>query len=238
MCDDTGMKVQLRIERFDPAVDRAPHDENYEVEADPSERVLDLLNRIKWYQDGSLTYRRSCGQGICGSDAMRINGRNRLACKVLVGRIGDRVEVRPLLGLPVIRDLVVDMEPFFQKYAEVLPWLINDTPPPAKERRQSSAERLRYDDTTKCILCAACTTSCPPFWANGRFVGPASIVNAHRFIFDSRDQGGAERLAILSQRWGVWRCRVVFNCTDACPRGIRITDAIEQCKRAILEESM
>ncbi len=227
----------MTVERFDPAVDARPRDQVYQLEAEPTERVLDLLNRVKWYQDGTLTYRRSCTQGICGSDAMRINGRNRLACKVLVGQIGPRIDVRPLLGLPVVKDLVVDLEPFFARYAEVLPWLINDEPPPPRERLQSPAERARYDDTTKCILCAACTTACPPFWANGRFVGPASLVNAHRFIFDSRDRGAAERLAILNQRWGVWRCRVVFNCTDACPRGIRITDAIEQCKRAILAQN-
>ncbi|HVC35477.1 MAG TPA: succinate dehydrogenase iron-sulfur subunit [Chloroflexota bacterium] len=230
--------VKLKIERFNPDVDLAPHDETYAVGADPSDRVLDLLNQIKWYQDGTLTFRRSCAQGICGSDAMRINGRNRLACKVLVKNMGDEITIRPLLGLTVIKDLVVDLKPFFAHYAEVLPYLINDERPPATERLQSPEERARYDDTTKCILCAACTTACPPFWANGKFVGPASIVNAHRFIFDSRDHGAAERLAILNERWGVWRCRVVFNCTDACPRGIAVTDAIAQCKRAILTENV
>ncbi len=230
--------VTVQIERFNPDVDSAPHDETYEVEAEQSDRVLDLLNRIKWYQDGTLTFRRSCGQGICGSDAMRINGRNRLACKVLVKDLGNHIRLQPLMGLTVVKDLVVDLTPFFAHYAEVLPYLINDERPPATERLQSPAERERYDDTTKCILCAACTTACPPFWANGKFVGPAAIVNAHRFIFDSRDRGAAQRLAILNERWGVWRCRVVLNCTDACPRGIQITDAIEQCKRAILAENV
>jgi succinate dehydrogenase / fumarate reductase iron-sulfur subunit len=228
------MHLRLTVERFDPTLDPRPHDQAYDVEAEPTDRVLDLLNRVKWYQDGTLAYRRSCTQGICGSDAMRINGRNRLACKVLVSKIGSSVEVRPMLGLNVIKDLVVDLDPFFAHYAEVLPWLMNDERPPATERRQTPAERERYDDTTKCILCAACTTACPPFWANGRFVGPAAIVNAHRFIFDSRDRGRTQRLDVLNERWGVWRCRVVFNCTDACPRGIAITDAIEQCKRALL----
>lgn len=231
------MQVKLTVERFDPTIDTRPHDQTYQIDAEPTDRVLDLLNQVKWYQDGSLTYRRSCTQGICGSDAMRINGRNRLACKVLVNKMGNSIDVRPMLGLAVIKDLVVDLEPFFAHYAEVLPWLINDERPPATERLQSPTERARYDDTTKCILCAACTTACPPFWANGRFVGPASIVNAHRFIFDSRDRGAAQRLDVLNQRWGVWRCRVVFNCTDACPRGIAVTDAIEQCKRAILTGS-
>src|SRR5579884_2528990 len=234
----TKKTVTVQIERFNPDVDSAPHDETYEVEADESDRVLDLLNRIKWYQDGTLTFRRSCGQGICGSDAMRINGRNRLACKVLVKDLGSHIRLQPLVGLTVVKDLVVDLTPFFAHYAEVLPYLINDERPPATERLQSPAERERYDDTTKCILCAACTTACPPFWANGKFVGPAAIVNAHRFIFDSRDRGASQRLAILNSRWGVWRCRIVFNCTDACPRGIQITDAIEQCKRAILTENV
>jgi succinate dehydrogenase / fumarate reductase iron-sulfur subunit len=158
---------------------------------------------------------------------------------VLIKHVGDKVDVRPMLGLEVVKDLVVDLEPFFQHYAEVMPWLINDSPPPEHaERFQSIAERERYDDTTKCILCACCTTSCPPFWANGKFVGPAAIVNAHRFIFDSRDHAADERLSILNERSGVWRCRTVFNCTDACPRGIEVTKAIEEVKRAIMEERM
>lgn len=229
--------VKIQIERYNPDVDSAPHNEVYEVESEPSDRVLDLLNRIKWFQDGTLTYRRSCGHGICGSDAMRINGQNRLACKTLVKNLGNRVIVQPLMGLPVVKDLVVDQRLFFAHYTEIMPYLINDERPPTTERLQSPEERARFDDTTKCILCAACTAACPPFWANGKFIGPAAIVNAHRFVFDSRDRATAERLAILNERWGVWGCRVVFNCTDACPRGIQVTDAIEQCKRAILTEN-
>lgn len=230
--------VTLQIERFNPDVDTSPHDESYQVEADPTDRVLDLLNQVKWYQDGTLTYRRSCSQGICGSDAMRINGRNRLACKTLVKEMGKQITIRPLLGMPVIKDLVVEQASFFAHYAEMMPYLINHQRPPATERLQSPEQRARFDDTTKCILCAACTGSCPPFWANSRFVGPASIVNAHRFIFDSRDQGAAERLAILNHRFGAWGCRDVGNCTDACPRGIKVQDAIDQCKRAILTEGI
>ncbi|MBX6770949.1 MAG: succinate dehydrogenase iron-sulfur subunit [Chloroflexi bacterium] len=228
--------VTLEIQRFNPEIDSAPHQQSFQVEADPSDRVLDLLNRIKWFQDGTLAFRRSCGQGICGSDAMCINGRNRLACKVLVKNLGEHISVRPLPGFRVIKDLVVDLRPFFQHYIEVMPYLINDERPPATERLQSPEERARYDDTTKCILCAACTGACPPFWANGRFIGPAALVNAHRFIFDSRDRGRAERLAILNQRFGAWGCRDVGNCTEACPRGIQVQDAIDQCKRAILAE--
>jgi succinate dehydrogenase / fumarate reductase iron-sulfur subunit len=203
------------------------------VEADPNDQVLDLLNRVKWTQDGSLSYRRSCGHGICGSDAMRINGRNRLACKVLVKDVGSEIRVEPLLGLAVVKDLIVNMRPFFDHYRSVMPYLVNDEPAPQTERLQSAQERARFDDTTKCILCAACTTSCPSFWADGEYVGPAAIVQAHRFIFDSRDRAAAERLKILNEQMGVWRCRTIFNCTEACPREIQVTQAIGEVKKAI-----
>jgi succinate dehydrogenase / fumarate reductase iron-sulfur subunit len=228
------MKTRFRIKRFNPERDKAPHWEEYDVPADPTDRVLDALHHIKWYIDGTLALRRSCAHGVCGSDAMMINGRNQLACKVLVKDVGRKVTIEPLRGLPVIKDLVVDMDQFFDQYRSVLPYLIRNDPPPEKERLQSPEERARFDDTTKCILCAACTTSCPIYWANGEYVGPASIVNAHRFIFDSRDQGADDRLAILAQRSGVFRCRTTFNCTDACPRGIEVTRAIQEVKQAIL----
>jgi succinate dehydrogenase / fumarate reductase iron-sulfur subunit len=228
------MQVTLRVRRFNPEVDRASRLETYRVPAEPMDRVLDLLHYVKWNIDGSLTFRRSCAHGVCGSDAMLINGANRLACKVLVRELGDHITVEPLRGLQVKKDLLVDMEPFFESYREVLPFLINDEPAPDTERRQSPAERERFDDTTKCILCAACTTSCPVFWADGAYFGPASIVNAHRFVFDSRDRGTDERLDILNDKEGVWRCRTTFNCTDACPRGIKVTQAIQEVKRALL----
>ncbi|HEX7118568.1 MAG TPA: succinate dehydrogenase iron-sulfur subunit [Longimicrobiales bacterium] len=229
------MKATFRIQRFDPTKDKKPHYRQYEVELDPDDRVLDGLNQIKWYQDGSLTYRRSCAHGVCGSDAMRINGANGLACKVLMRDVGEKVTIEPLLGLPVIKDLIVDMEPFFDQYRSIMPYLVNDeVPPDGRERLQSIEERERFDDTTKCILCAACTTACPSYWANDEFVGPASIVNAHRFIFDSRDRAGQERLDILNSKTGVWRCRTIYNCTVACPREIQITKAIGEVKQAIL----
>ncbi|MCL4465387.1 MAG: succinate dehydrogenase iron-sulfur subunit [Chloroflexi bacterium] len=228
------MKVELSIKRFDPDQDEASHTEVYGVEIEPTDRVLDALNQVKWYQDGTLTYRRSCAHGICGSDAMRINGLNRLACKTLIKELGSKISIEPLLGFTVIKDLMVDFDHFFDLYKSVKPYLINYDPTPAKERLQSPEQREAFDDTTKCILCAACTTSCPPFWSDPNFVGPAALVNAHRFIFDSRDQGGAERLEILNGREGVWRCRTVFNCTQACPRDIKITKAIEQIKRLVL----
>lgn len=226
--------VTLRIQRYNPEVDKEPHYTEHQVDVEPTDRVLDALNSIKWYQDGALTFRRSCAHGICGSDAMRINGVNRLACKVLMRDVGEKVVVEPLMGFRVVKDLVVDMEPFFAQFRSVLPYFVNDSRAPKRERLQSIEDRERYDDTTKCILCAACTTSCPSFWADQDFVGPAAIVNAHRFIFDSRDEAGAERLEILNDREGVWRCRTIFNCTEACPREIRITQAIGEVKKAIL----
>jgi succinate dehydrogenase / fumarate reductase iron-sulfur subunit len=232
------MKVQLKIRRFNPEVDKKPHWETYGVEVEPTDRVLDALNEVKWNADGSLAYRRSCAHGVCGSDAMRINGRNMLACKVLMQEIaqdGGTVMVEPILGLPVQKDLIVDMEPFFAHYRAVMPYLVNNDPLPAngRERLQSPEDRERFDDTTKCILCAACTTSCPSFWARGDYVGPAAIVQAHRFIFDTRDQAAQERLEVLSEPNGVWRCRTIFNCTEACPRGIKVTKAIGEVKDAL-----
>ncbi|HEX5466277.1 MAG TPA: succinate dehydrogenase iron-sulfur subunit [Candidatus Limnocylindrales bacterium] len=229
------MQVDLRILRFDPERDEQPHWEGYRVEAEPMTRVLDLLHTVKWEQDGSLTFRRSCAHGVCGSDAMLINGRNRLACKTRVDQLGTRISVAPLPAFPVVKDLVVDQERFLAKHRSVMPWFINDGPEPARERRQSPEQRARFDDTTKCILCGACTSSCPSIWSNEAYVGPAAIVNAHRFIFDSRDEGAEERLEILADRDGVWRCRTIFNCTDACPRGINITGAILEVSQAIVE---
>jgi succinate dehydrogenase / fumarate reductase iron-sulfur subunit len=229
------MQAELRILRYDPERDAKPHWVTYRVESQPMDRVLDLLHRVKQEHDGTLTFRRSCAHGVCGSDAMLINGRNRLACKIRVDQLGKRVSVAPLPGMEVIKDLVVDMEPFFAQFRSVMPYLVNDEPAPQAERLQSAADRARYDDTTKCILCAACTSACPSFWAQKDFVGPAAIVNAHRFIFDSRDEAHDERLEILADPNGVWRCRTIFNCTDACPRGIKITQAILEVSGAIVE---
>ena len=228
------MHVTFKIFRFNPEKDKKPHYETYKVEADPTDRVLDLLEYVKWHHDGTLSFRRSCAHGICGSDAMRVNGRNYLACKVLVKDLhSNKITVEPMLGLRVIKDMIVDMEPFFEHYRSVLPYFVNNDPPPATERLQSPEQRERFDDTTKCILCAACTTSCPSFWASDSYVGPAAIVNAHRFIYDSRDQAATERLNILNDQFGVFRCHTIFNCTEACPREIQITRAIGEVKKAI-----
>lgn len=235
------MQAELRIRRFNPEKDAKAWWGEYTLDkVNKTDSVLDLLHRLKWEIDGTLTLRRSCAHGVCGSDAMRINGVNSLACKVLVQRLssgGDtvKIQVEPLIGMKVLKDLIVDMEPFFEHYRSVQPYFINDTPPPAdgRERRQSQADRARFDDTTKCILCAACTTSCPSFWANDKYIGPAAIGQAHRFIFDSRDNGAEERLNVVGDSFGVWRCRTVFNCTNACPREIEVTKAIAEVKTVL-----
>ncbi|MFJ6010839.1 succinate dehydrogenase iron-sulfur subunit [Streptomyces sp. NPDC092952] len=226
----------FRIRRFNPEVSDEVVWEDFQVSIDPKERVLDALHKIKWDMDGTLTFRRSCAHGICGSDAMRINGKNRLACKTLIKDINPEkpITIEAIKGLTVLKDLVVDMDPFFQAYRDVMPFLITKGNEPTRERLQSPEDRERFDDTTKCILCAACTSSCPVFWNDGQYFGPAAIVNAHRFIFDSRDEGGEQRLEILNDRDGVWRCRTTFNCTDACPRGIEVTKAIQEVKRALI----
>jgi succinate dehydrogenase / fumarate reductase iron-sulfur subunit len=232
-------KVTLKLFRYNPEKDKKPHYDTFELEVEKTDRVLDLLERVKGYEDGTLSFRRSCAHGVCGSCAMRINGQNRLACKTLIQDLGaKKITVEPLLGMPVLKDMIVDMDPFFDNYRKVMPYFINDEPPPEKERLQSIEERERFDETTKCILCGACTTSCPSFWANDEYLGPAAIVNAHRFIFDSRDRGAAERLQILNDQFGVYRCRTIFNCTVACPRDIQITQAIGEVKKAIATGSL
>jgi len=232
----TTMEVTVKILRYNPEVSEESRWESYQVTAEPTDRVLDALHKVKWDLDGSLTFRRSCAHGVCGSDAMRINGKNRLACKTLLKDVNPSqpITVEPIKGLPVLKDLVVDMEPFFAAYRSVMPFLVTSGNEPTRERIQSQADRERFDDTTKCILCAACTTSCPVYWSDGQYFGPQAIVGAHRFIFDSRDEGGDQRLEILNDREGVWRCRTTFNCTEACPRGIEVTKAIQEVKRALI----
>src|SRR5436305_5123983 len=205
------MNISMRIKRYDPEKESKPYWDDYRVEAEPIDRLLDALNTIKWTMDGTLTYRRSCAHGVCGSDAMRINGRNRLACKVLMRDVGDNVTIEPMLGFSVLKDLVVDMDPFFDKYTSIRPYLITHDNEPGTERLQSPAERERYDEGTKCILCGACTGSCPSVWGNPDWVGPASIVTAHSFIIESRDESGTDRLTHLGTRAGVRRCSTIFT---------------------------
>ena len=233
----TKKTITLKILRYNPETDSKPYYDTYKVEAEPTDRVLDLLEYVKGDQDGTLTFRRSCAHGVCGSDAMRINGRNMLACKVLVQDLGtDQITVEPLIGLEIKKDLLVDMEPFFENFRTVMPYFVaNSTPPEdGKERLQTVEDRERFDDTTKCILCAACTTSCPTFWASDDYLGPAALVTAHRFIFDTRDENAADRLHIVAETSGLARCHTVFNCTMACPREIEITVAIGELKMATI----
>jgi succinate dehydrogenase / fumarate reductase iron-sulfur subunit len=228
------MQVTLKIKRFNPEKDKEPYWGEYKIEAEPTDRLLDALNHVKWYVDGTLTYRRSCAHGVCGSDAMQINGSNKLACKLLLSSLGSTITIEPLRGYKVIKDLLVDMDAFLEKFRSVKPYLITKGADPEKERLQSPEQREKFDDTTKCILCGACTSGCPSFWGDSDYIGPAAIVNAHRFLFDSRDEGGEERMEVLNTVEGVWRCRTIFNCVEACPRDINVTRAIGEVKKALL----
>jgi len=231
------MNIILKVQRYNPETDEAPYFQEYTVETDPNERLLDALMQIKLFQDGSLGFRKSCAHGVCGSDAMRINGQDGLACKTLIkevaGQDGDTVTVEPLQHLPVQRDLIVDQDAFFRKYRSVKPFLINDEPVAAGERRQSQEERMQFDDTTNCILCASCYSACPVLDGNVAFLGPAAISQAYRFLADTRDRGLDVRFPVLNHPDGVWPCENHFKCTQACPRGILITKRINQTKRLL-----
>jgi succinate dehydrogenase / fumarate reductase iron-sulfur subunit len=232
------MKLTIEIKRYNSETDKEPYYKRYDVEADPSERLLDALMKIKRYQDSSLGLRKSCAHGICGSDAMVINGKERLACKTLIKDVAENegavVRVEPLRTLPVQRDLMVDQEKFFQNYRQVMPYLINDEEVEEKERIQSPKERELFDDGTKCILCAACYSACPVVQGkNPDFLGPAAVVQASRFIDDSRDKGFEERLPRLDYPDGIWPCENHFQCTRVCPRNIKVTKLINQTKGKI-----
>lgn len=228
------MQVTVEIYRQDTETGASRFD-TFIREVDPKDRVLDVMMEIKDQDDGTIAFRKSCGHGVCGSDAMMINGINRLACQTLIQDLkGSRIRIEPLKGMKVLRDLIVDMDPFLASLQKVTPYFIPKTTAPVREQKQSIAERQIFDDTTKCIMCGACTSSCPSYWSNGEYLGPATFVRAHRFIFDSRDGGDAERIEALDDRDGLWRCHSIFNCTDACPRDIKITQAISELKRYIV----
>ena len=235
-----ALTVTVKILRYNPELDSEPHWESYDVPALPTDRVLNLLTSIKNYVDGTLSFRRSCAHGICGSDAMQINGINRLACKVLVKDLLAKkgkpttISIAPIKGLTTQKDLYVDMEPFFEAFRAVKPYLISYGNEPTRERVQSTRTGSASTTPRSASCARAAPSSCPVYWTDGSYFGPAAIVNAHRFIFDSRDDGAEERLDILNDAEGVWRCRTTFNCTDACPRGIQVTKAIQEVKRALL----
>ena len=231
------MKIILKILRFNSEIDEKPQYQSYTVEVEPTDRLLDALMQIKRFQDGTLAFRKSCAHGVCGSDAMRINGKEALACKTLVQDVveteGATVVIEPLRYFPVQRDLIVDQATFFEKYKSIKPYLINDEPVLEKERLQSQEERMVFDDTTNCILCSACFSACPVPEENPDFLGPAAIAQAYRFLADSRDKGFEERLSSLDSPDGVWPCQNHFQCTQACPRWIKITKRINQTKKMI-----
>lgn len=227
------MELRLRIFRFDPQTDVEPYYRNYTVQAGLNERVLDCLNRIKWEQDGTLGYRMSCAHGVCGSDAMRINGRCALACQKLVSDLeGQDILLEPLPSFKVLKDLIVDLEPFFSKVDQIRPYLIASSPP-EMERLQSQEDRKKMGEAIRCILCACCVGACPVSNENNSFLGPAPLVQAFRRIFDSRDEKRAERLEQLDLPDGVWGCVNHFECTKACPKEIPVTKYINMMKKQI-----
>ncbi|TAL54603.1 succinate dehydrogenase iron-sulfur subunit [Pandoraea sp.] len=217
----------FEIYRYDPDQDVGPHMQKFELEPAPGERMLlDTLMRLKAL-DPSLSFRRSCREGVCGSDAMNINGKNGLACVTNLLDLPQHTVLRPLPGLPVVRDLIVDMTGFFKQYHSVMPYLINDTPPPERERPQSPQERDQLDGLYECILCACCSSACPSYWWNpDKYVGPAGLLQAYRFLVDSRDEGTSARLDNLEDPYRVFRCRTILNCTDVCPKGLNPAQAI------------
>lgn len=232
----------VSVYRYNPEVDTQPRMQDYQVELPPGKdmMVLDLIELLK-DQDPSLTYRRSCREGVCGSDGMNINGRNGLACITHVSSVvkNGKIVLRPLPGLPVIRDLVVDMTAFYTQYEKVKPFLQNDKPAPAIERLQSPEDRAKLDGLYECILCACCSTSCPSFWWNpDKFIGPAGLLQAYRFLADSRDTRTEERLAALEDPFSVFRCRGIMNCVSVCPKGLNPTKAIGHIRNMLLERSV
>jgi len=228
--------IQLAVFRYDPERDDKPFMQRYKVPlTGPGMKLLDALNYIKWELDGTLTYRRSCGEGVCGSDGLNINGVNGLACITPVVGLKQPVHVRPLPSMQVIRDLVVDMDHFFDQYLQIQPWLKTATPTPEHERLQTPEQRAELDGSYECILCGCCTTACPSWWWNGdRFLGPAALLQANRWIVDSRDEALGERLDQLEDSFRLYRCHQIMNCMEACPKELNPTAAINNIKRKLL----
>ena len=233
--------MRFSIYRYNHETDSQPYMQDFDVDIAKynCNMVLDVLLAIKNNIDETLTLRRSCREGVCGSDGMNINGKNRLACTTHLSSLTEPVVIRQLPGLPVIRDLVIDMDQFYTQYENVKPYLQNDTPAPATERLQSPEDRAKLDGLYECILCACCSTACPSFWWNpDKYLGPAALLQAYRFIIDSRDQSASERLADLSDQFSLYRCRGIMNCVDVCPKGLNPLAAINNIKDKMLEESV
>ena len=231
--------MKISIYRYDPDRDASPYMKDYDVALEPADRMLlDALVRVK-AMDDSFAFRRSCREGVCGSDAMNINGKNGLACLTNVAELGDHVVLRPLPGLPVIRDLIVDMTQFFKQYHSIRPYVVNNDPAPEKERLQSQEDREELNGLYECILCASCSTACPSFWWNpDKFVGPAGLLQAYRFIADTRDQITSERLDNLEDPYRLFRCHSIMNCVDVCPKGLNPTMAIGKIKELMVRRAV
>ena len=232
--------MKFSIYRFNPEKDQKPYMQSYELDVSKihGKMLLNALEALKESQDASLGFRRSCGEGVCGSDGMNINGTNGLACVTQLNNLPDKVTLRPLPGFPVVRDLIVDMEQFFEQYKRIKPYLQNNKPVPTKERLQSPEDRAKLDGLYECILCACCTSSCPSYWWNpDKFVGPAGLLAAYRFVADSRDTETAERLEELKDPFSVFRCRSIMNCAHVCPKGLNPTEAIRKLRTAMLTDA-
>ncbi|CAJ0700398.1 succinate dehydrogenase/fumarate reductase iron-sulfur subunit [Ralstonia holmesii] len=229
----------FEVYRYDPDSDVQPYMQAFDVELKPDERMLlDVLIRLK-AQDQTLSFRRSCREGVCGSDAMNINGKNGLACTTNLNELPRHIVLRPLPGLPVIRDLIVDMTDFFKQYHSIKPYLINDTAPPERERLQSPQERDQLDGLYECILCACCSSACPSYWWNpDKYVGPAGLLQAYRFLLDSRDEATAARLDNLNDPYRLFRCRTIMNCTNVCPKGLNPAKAISEIRNMLTRRAI
>ena len=233
------MQMKFRIYRYNPDTDTKPYMQDYDLELQAGDAMLlDALMLLR-QQDDSIGFRKSCREGVCGSDAMNINGRNGLACITSLSSLKQPIEIRPLPGLPVIRDLIVDMTQFFKQYHSIKPYLVNNDPPPETERLQSPQDRAELDGLYECILCACCTTACPSFWWNpDKFVGPAGLLQAYRFLADTRDQDTAARLDNLEDPYRLFRCHTIMNCVDVCPKELNPTEAIGKIKDMMVKRTV
>ncbi len=232
--------ITFKINRYNPDNERGHYKQEYTLDVSKGTTILDCLNEIKWKQDGTLTFRRSCRSGICGSCAMTINGKNMLACETQALALGkSTITIEPMRGYPVVKDLVVSLDPLIEGLLAVKPYLITNTPPPTdQERLQSPEERAKLDGLYECILCGACTSSCPSFWADKKYIGPHALLKAYRFIADSRDEGSSQHMEAIDDKHGVWRCHTIFNCVEACPKDLNPTKAIAELKKEAVRQKI
>ncbi len=231
--------INVKILRYDPDKDKAPHFQSYKVELRrPGMLLLTVLNQIKWELDPTLSFRRSCREGVCGSDGMNVNGVNMLSCMTKVEDLGSDITIKPLPGMPVIRDLVVDISSFINKFITVKPYIIRHSPMPDGELYQSPEDRKKLDGLYECILCGCCSSSCPSYWVDKEYLGPNAFLRAWRYLIDSRDEGADERLAILNDKHGVWRCHTIYNCVEACPKELNPTKAIVGIRKMLMDKQI